>query len=74
MTEPAVAVVFVLKVPEAFVAMSQQQIKHVLQDPENLERLLDEISKTIKQYLGKPVDYRALLTNLAAELPLDDQN
>lgn len=67
--------IFVLKVPQSLLGMSAPEVRQVLEQPQNLGPLLDEVARTIVEWAGKPVNHRELLTNLAANLlPNSDNN
>jgi hypothetical protein len=67
--EMPVAVLVIVHVPASFRGLSKKEVRRKMSHPVNVENTLDQISDSIVNHFNKPVDYKAVLTTLAANIP-----
>lgn len=63
------AVLVIVHVPPSFRGLSVAEVRRKLAHPRNVESTLDSIADSIVRFYNKPIDYAAVMTALASQLP-----
>lgn len=66
------AVLVIVHVPKTFRGLSKKDVRRKLNHPVNVDSMLDSIADSIVTFFNKPVDYKEVITNLAANIPASD--
>lgn len=72
--EMPTAILVLVHVPPTFRGISKNEVRRKLSHPANTEIMLDNIADAIVNYFNKPIDYKQVMTTLAANIPAESEN
>jgi hypothetical protein len=67
--EMPIGVLVVVHVPPSFRGLPKSEVRRKLSHPLNVSGMLDNIAQSIVDHFNKPVDHKALITAIAANMP-----
>lgn len=70
--EMPTAILVIVHVPPTFRGISKKEVRRKLSHPANVESMLDSIADSVVTYFNKPIDYKQVITTLAAQLPAEN--